>query len=258
MDEVHYLLGNTCNLNCDFCFWERKEAPATFESVKHIINEINKSGARKITFSGGEPTCAPTLLKALEYANKKGLETILHTNGLLIDEKFARKIAPFVSRISLSVDGSNEKVTIKMRKEPSVGHTIFLINLFHSIGVPVNVKTLITKVNREDIKNIGELLQTKPIQYWSLLEFNPIGRGLINKTKYFLSHKDFTSIAKKIVSRFPSIRIKIREFKSKPEKYCFITANGKVYAYIPSLGDTEIGDLSKNTLSSIINFIRSH
>lgn len=257
MDEVHYLLGNTCNLTCDFCFWEKEEAPTTIKLAKYIIDEIKKTGIRKITLSGGEPTCVPHFIKILEYAKQNGLEVILHTNGLLVDKRFARKIAPLITRISLSMDGSNEKVAIKMRKKPFISHTVFLIDLFNSLGVPVNVKTLITKINKEDIENIGKILQDKPIQYWSLLEFNPIGRGLTNKTKYFLSHRGFESIVRKITDRFPNVRIKTREFRSKPEKYCLISANGKVYTYIPLKGDIIIGDLKKNTLSSIIDLINN-
>lgn len=257
MDEVHYLLGNTCNLTCDFCFWEKRVAPTTFKLAKYIIDEIKKTEIRKITLSGGEPTCAAHFIKILEYAKQNDMKTILHTNGLQINKKLAEKIAPLLERVSLAIDGSNEEIAIKMRGKPFTEHTLFLINLFNSLKVPVNIKTLVTKINKEDIENIGKLLQDKPIQYWSLLEFNPIARGLNNKAKYFLSNKDFKLIVKKITNRFPNMQIRIREFRSKPEKYCFIAANGKVYTNVPKKGDVLIGDLRNNSLLSIIRLIDS-
>jgi MoaA/NifB/PqqE/SkfB family radical SAM enzyme len=258
MDEIHYLLGNTCNLTCDFCFWEKEENSASLGTAKHIIDEIKKAGVKKVTISGGEPTCSHCFLEALKYAKKKGLEVFLHTNGLLVDKKLAKKIAPLVARVSLSIDGSNEKMAIRMRKKPFTNHTIFLINTFDSLGVPVNVKTLVSKVNKEDIKSIGELLQGKPIQYWSLLEFNPIGRGLNSKARHFLSHRDFELTVKRITEWFPDMQIRIREFRSKPEKYCLISASGKVYAYLPRKGDVLVGDLKDNVLSTIIRQIDSN
>lgn len=251
MNEIHYLLGNTCNLNCGFCFWEKKFPPTTFKLAKHIIDEIKKTGIKKITISGGEPTCTKHFIKILKYAKQNNLETILHTNGLQINKKIAKKIAPLISRISLAIDGSNEKIAIEMRKKPFTKHTLFLIDLFNSLKVPVNVKTLITRINKEDIENIGKLLQNKSIKYWSLLEFNPLGKGLINKNKYFLSTKDFEKITKEVINRFTKIKIKTRKFMSKKEKYCFIAANGKVYTNAKK-DDVLIGDLKVNSLASII------
>ncbi len=251
MDEIHYLLGNSCNLNCDFCFWEKKFPPATLKLAKHIIDEIKKTGIKKITVSGGEPTYTDHFLEIIKYAKKNNLEIILHTNGLLINKKIAKKMAPLISRISLAIDGSNEKMAIEMRKKPFTKHTLFLIDLFNSLKVPVNIKTLVTEVNKEDIENIGNLLQNKPIKYWSLLEFNPLGKGLINKNKYFLLSKDFKKIAEKVINQFPKIKIKTRKFMSKKEKYCFIAADGKVYTNSEEK-DVLIGDLKTNSLSSII------
>lgn len=252
MDEIHYLLGNTCNLNCDFCFWEKRIKPTTFKSTKHIIDEIKKVGIKKITLSGGEPTCAPHFIKALKYMKENGMKIILHTNGLQINKKVAEKIAPFISRISLALDGSNEKIAVEMRKKPFTKNTLFLINLFNSLKIPLNVKTLITKINKQDIENIGRLLQNKTIKYWSLLEFNPIGNGLINKDKYLLSSKEFEMIAKKIINQFPKMKIRIRKFKSKPEKYCFIAADEKVYTNVAENEDVLIGNLQNNSLLSIL------
>lgn len=252
MDEIHYLLGHTCNLHCDFCFWEKRTKAPTLKSAKYTIDEVIRAGISKVTISGGEPTCAPCLLGVLRYAKVNGLEIVLHTNGLGIDERKAKKIAPFLKRVSLVLDGSDEKMAVKMRKRPFTNHTLLLIDLFVSLGIPVSIKTLVTKINREDIKNIGRLLQDKPISYWSLLEFNPLGRGLVHKEKFYLPRKDFVLIAKNIVAIFPNIQIRIREFRSKPEKYCFITANEEVYTNTFKNGDILIGNLKKDSLLSII------
>lgn len=252
MEEIHYLLGHTCNLNCDFCFWEKKFPPASFKQAKKILDEIDRVGIKRITISGGEPTCARNFLKILEYAKKKNLEIILHTNGLLINKKLAGKIAKYIDRISLSLDASNEKMATKMRKMSFVKHTLLLIDLFNSLKIPVSIKTLVTKVNKKDIKNIGQLLKEKPIKYWSLLEFNPLGRGLINKNKFNLPQGEFQLIAKQTIKNFLEIKIKTREFKSRFEPYCFIVPNGEVYTNTKLDGDILIGDIKENSLEKIV------
>ena len=114
MDEIHYLLGNTCNLNCDFCCWDMRLPDSPFGFKKKIINQIVKTGIKKVTLSGGEPLCSNDFLKVLGYMKKSGLEVILHSNGLKINKSIAEKISPFISRVSLILDGPDEKIVSKM------------------------------------------------------------------------------------------------------------------------------------------------
>lgn len=87
MKEIHYLLGNTCNLNCDFCFWDKRTEAPPFLSKKQIVNEIIKTGIRKVTVSGGEPTCTKDFLEIIKYMSDSGLDIVLHTNGLNINPR---------------------------------------------------------------------------------------------------------------------------------------------------------------------------
>lgn len=134
-------------------------------------------------------------------------------------------------------------------------HVISLISLFHESNIPVNVKTLITKVNQSDIINIGKILKNQPINYWSLIEFNPINRGKLNESKFSLSDDKFDAISEQARQRFPNIDIRIRKFKREPQKYCFIGSEGKVYTYIPDKGDVEIGNLENESLQNILKKI---
>ncbi|MFA5776059.1 MAG: radical SAM protein [Patescibacteria group bacterium] len=116
MDEIHYLFGNSCNLNCDFCFWDKRMVSPKLGLSKRIVEEIIKSGIKKVTLSGGEPTISKHLLKILKLIKSAGIEVVLHTNGLRIDAPMAQKISPLVSRVSLSLDGSNKQMGCAMRK----------------------------------------------------------------------------------------------------------------------------------------------
>jgi MoaA/NifB/PqqE/SkfB family radical SAM enzyme len=254
MEEIHYLFGNSCNLNCDFCFWDKRMSSPDLKLSKKIVDEIVKSGIKKVTLSGGEPTISKHLIPVLKLLKKSGLEVVLHTNGLRVDIPMAKKIAQLISRVSLSLDGSTKQMGYAMRKNISYAdHTIELINLFKSLHVEVNVKTLVTKVNYKDIENIGKALTGKPIKYWSLLEFNPINRGKVYKDKFYLTERSFDTISKKMVKLFPNLLIRIRKMRSNPESYCFIAANGEVFTFNSLIGDVLIGDLKKEALPLILN-----
>lgn len=254
MDEIHYLIGNSCNLCCDFCFWDLRTTDVTFSEKKEILDQIIDSGLKKITLSGGEPTCNPDLIKVLKYAHQIGLQTVLHTNGLKINQKMAQKIAPYINRLSLSLDGSTEKMCYLMRSNKQIfSHTLELINIFHRLHLDVNVKTLVSNKNKNDLMSIGNLLQNQPVKYWSLLEFNPINRGLINKKEHYLDSEEFITLAMKLSDYFPKIKIKIRQ--PRLDNYCFIAPNGDLYTYIPEVGDKIVGNIKKQKLKYLIKEI---
>jgi MoaA/NifB/PqqE/SkfB family radical SAM enzyme len=256
MKEIHYLLGNSCNLNCDFCFWDMRVPDVSWKTKKNIVDEIKKAGIKKVTISGGEPSITKDYIKTLRYMSDNKLSVVLHTNGLKINNMSARKIAPLVERVSLSLDGSCEEMCMKMRKTKNVfNHTSQLIDLFHRLKVPVNIKTLVTKVNFNDILNIGEVLRDKPIAYWSLLEFNPINRGKLHKSKFYLTKGEFNKTVRKIKNNIKGLNIRVRLFKSEPQSYCFIDASGKVYTFLPNKGDVLIGDLKNNSLKSLFSLL---
>ena len=134
--------------------------------------------------------CDKDFMDILTYMHKAGLEIVLHTNGLKITQRSLKKIAAFISRISLTMDSVDEDILFQMRKNRDITqHTIFLVKQFHKLGVPVSIKTLVTKVNHREIVNIGKVLSGLPIQYWSLFEFVPIGRGKTNKDKFYINPK---------------------------------------------------------------------
>jgi MoaA/NifB/PqqE/SkfB family radical SAM enzyme len=256
MEEIHYLLGNSCNLNCDFCFWDKRIPLPSAEITKKILDEIIALGVKRVTISGGEPTCSPRLLEVVQTLKEAGVEIVVHTNGLTVDEVVAKKLSQFVDRVSLSLDGSNSQIGFAMRKNNDyVPNTVKLMSTFLVLGVPVSVKTLVTQVNYKDLLNIGKLLVDKHIKYWSLLEFNPINRGKIHKDKFYISAKEFDAVTKQVVNTFPTINVRIRKLRREPEKYCFILSNGEVFTYDGVAEDKQIGDLQKTSLAEVIKAI---
>lgn len=258
MEEIHYLLGNVCNLNCDFCFWDIRVPDVSIDFKKKIIDQIVDSGIKKVTISGGEPLCTNDFLEVLEYMQKSRLEVILHTNGLKIDQKLAQKIAPLISRISLTMDAIDTDIQNKMRNNPKItDHTMELIKIFDDLKLVVNIKTLITKINKNEIRKIGMVLANLPIKYWSLLEFIPLNKGNTNRSTFLLEPNEFDDICMKIKREFSSIEIKIRKFVDSEKGYCFIAPNGDVYTYIKNKGDVLMGNINSEELSFIIKRIEN-
>lgn len=85
-------LNTSCNLKCVKCPYKEYHLHPEFMELdlyKKIIDQIDWKPSIKLC-QRGEPLLAPLLLDAIEYATKKGLETVINTNGMLLD-KFGSK-----------------------------------------------------------------------------------------------------------------------------------------------------------------------
>ena len=90
-------LTDSCNLNCTYCYENKKIKNISFESIKAICDyEINQNSKYvNIVFYGGEPLLQKNLItQTIDYIKSKKSKTIFYfgitTNGTLIDKKFIK------------------------------------------------------------------------------------------------------------------------------------------------------------------------
>lgn len=153
-----------CNMDCKYCFYKclsshREEYSKGFmqeETLETLVREAiaYADGSLTFAFQGGEPTLAGLnfFQKAVElqqkYNNKKlQIENTIQTNGLLIDEKWARFLGEHRFLVGLSLDGP-KKMHDRYRKD-AAGQDTFA-RIMHSVQmleqyqVDYNVVTVVT------------------------------------------------------------------------------------------------------------------
>jgi sulfatase maturation enzyme AslB (radical SAM superfamily) len=100
--------GTLCNLSCRHCFnasgprdpWLAPLEPAV---VRRYLAEADALGVREVYFTGGEPFLHPELLPLLADALAVAPTTVL-TNGTLIDEPTADRLAALAARSAYSLE----------------------------------------------------------------------------------------------------------------------------------------------------------
>ncbi len=112
-----------CMLRCKMCNkWSEPmpkpgEAP-TLDEWKNFISgfrELVEEGF-EMDFGGGEALSMPGILDLVKFAKLKGFKTTMASNGYLINEEMARKIADSgLDAVSLSFDSHRPEVHDKMR-----------------------------------------------------------------------------------------------------------------------------------------------
>lgn len=115
MEYIIHLTDN-CNLNCTYCYENKKNKDILFEDIKYLIDyQINKKEKVSIlVFYGGEPLLQKNMIKnTIDYINSKKCETTFYygitTNGTLLDDDFIKymKDNNFIN-IAYSIDGMRE------------------------------------------------------------------------------------------------------------------------------------------------------
>lgn len=99
-----------CNMTCPHCYAAAVSEPSptdlSHEEGRHLLDELAGSGVRVVIFSGGEPLLRPDLFELIEYARSLGISPQLSTNGVLIDEATAARLAGIgVAYVGISIDG---------------------------------------------------------------------------------------------------------------------------------------------------------
>jgi uncharacterized protein len=118
--------GPLCNLNCAYCYYLKRQdlfpEASSFRMTdemleRYIVQHIQATTERTISFSwhGGEPTVLGLdyFRKIVELQRKhapegKRIENGMQTNGVLIDDEWARFLSAERFNIGLSLDGPAE------------------------------------------------------------------------------------------------------------------------------------------------------
>ncbi|MBN3037898.1 MAG: radical SAM protein [Candidatus Omnitrophica bacterium] len=124
-DIVQVNFSFRCNLACSMCSMREqmkflqsqgRRTEIDSDTFRKIIKETQELGTKSILFIGGEPLLRSDLFELIGYARDLGLNTVIVTNAVLLDEEKARKcIEAGVSWLSISIDAASEGIFNKIR-----------------------------------------------------------------------------------------------------------------------------------------------
>lgn len=139
-------ITNKCNLNCVYCFKDkRKKEPGLDE----ILSEIRKA-RKKVIFRGGEPLMRRDVLEILKYARARRLKVGLETNGILLSKRILRYVDELYFVLDTIVFKDWRKITKKGKEE--FNKSMKGIKLAKRLGKKVYVDSLLTKLNFDSLK----------------------------------------------------------------------------------------------------------
>jgi len=214
MPPVHVLVkpaSSACNMACAYCFYRDVsshrlhsfEGMLTPERMEQTIAAAMAfaEGSCTFGFQGGEPTLAGLdffrqVLEIQKRLCKRGVAIFntIQTNGLLIDEAWAKFLAENHFLVGLSLDGPPSLHDLN-RKDHQGGATALRVlnaaKLFDQYHVEYNILCVVTGKNARQIQKIYRFYREHNFQF---LQFIPClepmdqARG---KEQYHLSAEDY-------------------------------------------------------------------
>jgi radical SAM protein with 4Fe4S-binding SPASM domain len=148
-----------CNLNCIHCYEPQdSEEEMSTEQVMDLIEQAAELKVPRISFGGGEPLVRGDLFKLLEYAGERSISVELLSNGVLIDEEVARKLAACrVASVSVSLDSALPDNHNAIRRADCFERVIHAIENLVDAGLRVEINTTFTKLNLNDFEGVVRL-----------------------------------------------------------------------------------------------------
>nr|MDO8109074.1 radical SAM protein [Candidatus Sigynarchaeota archaeon] len=195
-DNIFYLqlhLTQHCNLRCTHCYIEKPAGvqPAVQDRVKElqpaeildIIDQFDKfvklqSATAKIYFTGGEPLLDPRLPEYISAAAKRGMITMILSNGTLIDDEKAKELRHAGLRIvQISIDGL-EATHDAIRGPGNFARATRALDVCHAAGMGTTAMVTISKLNASEIEGIVDHSAQHHVTRFALGRLVPEGNGL--------------------------------------------------------------------------------
>ncbi|MDD2482839.1 MAG: radical SAM protein [Candidatus Shapirobacteria bacterium] len=204
----------------------------TFDQITKLLITFAELGLKKINIGGGEPLLRKDTPEIIKIANNLDISVYLSTNGTYLSTRY-KEIKDNIKVLGLPLDGSNKKMNNLM------GRASYMIDNVKSILVyldkekpdhKIKIGTIVSKINIDDIENIGVLLYETPgishPDIWRIYQFEKIERGENNAKRYEIDDQKFWSVINHLKKRFPQANIAPRANSDHNNAYFFVSPDG--------------------------------
>lgn len=180
---IAWEITRSCNLACAHCraaaHCEAYPGELSLDECKAVMDDIASITDPILILTGGEPLMRPDIWEIINYAFERGLHPVIGTNGTLIDDATAAKIAAHgIPKVSVSLDFPTPQGQDAFRgAEGAFAQTMEGIANLRAHGVNVQVNSTITKANRALVEDLHSLAADAGASDFHPFLLVPTGRG---------------------------------------------------------------------------------
>ena len=175
-------LSHRCPLNCSHCYnnlpmndEEARRAELSTQDYLNLLDEIADLGCLWLCFTGGEIFARRDFFEIYEYAKRKGFLITLFTNGILLDERMADRLAampPFVIEITLY--GRTKETYEALTRIPGSWEKCMRgIRLLLARNMPLKLKTVAVSINKHELSDMKSFAEDLGVDFKFDAMMNP-------------------------------------------------------------------------------------
>jgi radical SAM protein len=180
-----YELTRACDLVCKHCRASAQSLANPFELspeksrlLVHQLTEFPRPPALVLT--GGDPLKRADIYDLVDYAVKRRLEVAITPSAtrLVTREALARLRDAGIARLAISLDAADAATHDAIRGVPgSYERTREIMADAKSLAIPLQINTVLSPTNVDQIEKLADLLEEQSIVLWSVFFLVPVGRA---------------------------------------------------------------------------------
>ncbi len=179
---VIWNLIRRCNLNCRHCYALSTDVDFAGElslaEVETVMADLRGFGVPVLILSGGEPLLRPDIFEISAHAKALGFYTALSTNGTLIDDAMADRIAGIgYDYVGISLDGIGAVHDTFRRQDGAFDAALAGLRRCRDRGVKVGMRFTMTEANHESLPPLLDLMEAEAVDKFYLSHLVYSGRG---------------------------------------------------------------------------------
>jgi radical SAM protein with 4Fe4S-binding SPASM domain len=176
---INWLLTARCNLNCCHCYAARLQSDRELETGQalNLVREAAAAGVKHIGFTGGEVLLRPDIMELMESVYELGMSTSVVTNGSILNDEVAEKLAEYDVYTLLSIDGATRETHEKIRGSGSWDFLLPTMARLQQFGVRFSTIMAVNKLNFGEVSEYITLAQQSGASAACLIPVMPVGRA---------------------------------------------------------------------------------
>ena len=166
--SVHLDVTYRCNERCVHCYLDHEDhGEMTFADIKNVLNQLAEAGTFLLALSGGEVFMRRDFFQIVEYARQLLFSVKVKTNGVMIREAEARRLAELaVENVQISIYSHRAEVHDAITKLPgSLKRSLQAIRLLKAHGVRVTIANVLMTSNLFDDSGVLQLAKDLGVSY---------------------------------------------------------------------------------------------
>jgi radical SAM protein with 4Fe4S-binding SPASM domain len=187
-----------CNQKCTYCYnpWRQDNGAevdnATGEQLLARCTKLLDAYAiDHVTLTGGEPFSRNDVWPLLDRFRERGVGVQVISNGGLINERLAERLAPYDLRyVQITLNGPTAELHEEHVGEGHFDKTIRGIKALRKHGVPVVGCVVVTRLNASVLGEILEVFDGLGVSQIALSRFSPAGYAVENAANLLPSRGD--------------------------------------------------------------------